>query len=176
MKKHTLKSMFVTCLGIIIFLWGNVVMANMDIYSAKNDVLMKADSVPGIRFLSGEQSKSLKINTAPVSNPVPLIVGTYWECHINSQEFEICRFKIVVCNDDQSFCVDVNGDRKKPSVKFLPRTVSESLDITKIPTTKPTPLSVGTYWDCRLTDQGLETCEIIIVICSEDQSICTQLP
>ena len=67
-----------------------------------------ADTIPSVSILPPEISKSLKIARIPTNRPIPLIVGTYWNCAVNAQDFEICRFKIVVCTDDQSLCTQVN--------------------------------------------------------------------
>ena len=59
-----------------------------------------------VRVLPPETSRSLKIARTPLPPAVPIIVGTYWSCTMNSG-FETCRIKLVVCTDDQSQCVEV---------------------------------------------------------------------
>lgn len=61
----------------------------------------------GVVVLPEKVSKSLEIARVPTSRPVPFIIGTYWSCRVNDQDFEICRFKLVVCDDDQSRCAEV---------------------------------------------------------------------
>ncbi len=76
------------------------------------DYQQAAEIPPDLRqtvsVLPKDVSRSLTIHKIPTSEPVPLIVGTYWSCHINQYDFEICRIKIVVCNDDQTSCVEVD--------------------------------------------------------------------
>jgi hypothetical protein len=59
-----------------------------------------------VRALPPEVSRSLKIARTPMP-PSPLIVGTYWSCHKHDSGFDICRIKLVVCTDDQQYCVEV---------------------------------------------------------------------
>lgn len=175
MNKLILKVLLVVSFGSVTILGGNTVAADL-----VNNVKPSATStitgtVPDITFLSREVSRSLKITPIPTSKPIPLIVGTYWNCHTNSQNFEICRIKVVVCEDDQSFCVDVNGKQDGISnITFLPREESKLLDITLIPTSDPIPLVVGTYWSCSINAQDFEICRIKIVVCS-DNGLCTNI-
>lgn len=67
-------------------------------------------------------------------------------------------------------------DTGSGGVTFLPRDVSQSLQISRIPTSEPVPLIVGTYWNCDINDQGFEICDTITVVCNDDQSFCTQIP
>jgi len=75
---------------------------------AQSDAI-KTDEKSGPRFqmLPPEVSRSLKISRLPTDKPMPLIIGTYWDCAINSQGFEICNTLIVVCDDDQEFCTTI---------------------------------------------------------------------
>ena len=59
-----------------------------------------------VRALTPEVSSKLKIARTPMP-PSPLIVGTYWACSTHSSGHEICRIKLVVCTDDQQYCVEV---------------------------------------------------------------------
>lgn len=59
-----------------------------------------------IRVLPPEVSRALKLARTPLP-PSPLIVGTYWACSTHSSGHEICRIKLVVCTDDQKYCVEV---------------------------------------------------------------------
>ena len=102
------KPLLVVCLGILLLTGGTASAADKDKYRRHDAVPTRADSIPSIAFLPRDVSKSLKITTVPTSRPVPLIVGTYWNCRENAQDVEICRIKIVVCTDDQSFCTQVN--------------------------------------------------------------------
>ncbi len=138
-------------------------------------VTTKTDtSVPKVTFLSREVAKSLDITPIPTSEPVPLIVGTYWNCHINEHDFEICRLKLVVCNDDQSFCVDVNAKQEDPSkITFFRQGQRDLPKITRIPSSDPVPLIVGTYWNCHINEYDFEICRFKIVVCEDDGSFCT---
>lgn len=134
----------------------------------------KDASVPQVTFLSREVAKSLDITPIPASEPVPLIVGTYWSCHINAYDLEICRIKLVVCNDDQTFCVDVNAKQEDLSKITFFRQGERSLPkITQIPSSDPVPLIIGTYWNCRVNDQDFNICRLKIVVCEDDGSFCT---
>jgi hypothetical protein len=59
-----------------------------------------------VRALSPEVSRALKLARTPMP-PSPLIVGTYWVCNTHSSGHDICRIKLVVCTDDQQYCVEV---------------------------------------------------------------------
>jgi hypothetical protein len=59
-----------------------------------------------VRALTPEVSRALKLARTPMP-PSPLIVGTYWACNTHSSGHEICRIKLVVCTDDQQYCVEV---------------------------------------------------------------------
>ena len=72
--------------------------------------------------------------------------------------------------------VRLRGVDTIPSVIFLPEEVSWSLDISRVPTSKPIPLLVGTYWNCLTNDEGFETCDITLVVCTREQDFCTQVP
>lgn len=62
------------------------------------------------------------------------------------------------------------------TVRLLPRSVSQSLKILKVPTPEPIPLIVGTYWQCFDAPGDFEVCEPVLVVCTNDQSFCTQVP
>ena len=176
MNNLILKIFLAVSLGIVTQLGGSAIAADIVKDGKQSAISTKIGTVPDITFLSREESKSLKITPIPTSEPIPLIVGTYWNCHVNAQDFEICRIKIVVCKDDQSFCVDVNGKQSGvPSITFLPREKSKSLEITPVPTSKPIPLIVGTYWSCHINAQDLEICRIKIVVCEDDGGSCTSI-
>ncbi len=59
-----------------------------------------------VRALTPEVSRALKIARTPLP-PSPLIVGTYWSCKTHGSGFEVCRIKLVVCTNDQQYCVEV---------------------------------------------------------------------
>ena len=107
MSRPTTKFFIVFCLSMAIILGGKVIAADKGKYGKEEIVPVNAVSTPIVRFLPGKISKSLKISRVPTSEPIPLIVGTYWNCDINSQGFEICDTLTVVCTDDQSFCTEI---------------------------------------------------------------------
>lgn len=57
-----------------------------------------------IKVLPPDVSRSLVITRMPTSHPVPLLVGVYWSCDYGAVD---CRLVLVVCNEDQSRCVEV---------------------------------------------------------------------
>lgn len=175
MRKPTLKIFFLICIAIMVLLNGNAIAAVEVGLGKQSDVIMKTDTMPVITFLSREMSRSLKITPITTLEPIPLLVGTYWNCRVNAQNFEICRIKIVVCEDDQSFCVDVNSRKNNlKDITFIPREKRELLKITPIPTSEPTSIVVGTYWNCSFNTQNLEICRIKIVVCL-DEGPCTSV-
>jgi len=169
MRKLTVKIFLVACISIVVLFNGNAIATDEFKEGKQSDMSIRTDAMPNITFLSREMSKSLKITPIPTLEPISLLVGTYWNCRVNAQDFEICRIKIVVCEDDQSFCVDVNNKGNNlQDITFLPREKRELLEITPIPTSEPIPLVVGTYWSCRINAQDFEICRIKIVVCEED--------
>lgn len=66
-----------------------------------------ASLTQSVRIIPPKVARSLKIARIPGGGGVPLVVGTYWSCFMDSG-FEICRIKLVVCTNDQSYCVQVN--------------------------------------------------------------------
>jgi hypothetical protein len=61
--------------------------------------------------------------------------------------------------------------------KILPRKVSEALELTLAPTSKPTPLIFGHYWRCiNPKNSEFESCEPVLVVCTDDQSMCAETP
>ena len=60
-----------------------------------------------ITVLPPDVSARLDIFTIPTREPTPIVIGTFWDCKINAQDFEVCDFKIVVCTDDRRFCATV---------------------------------------------------------------------
>ncbi len=176
MSKLTLKIFLAVYISIVTPFSVNAIAAD-EVKDGKESVKsMGVDVIPNITFLSREMSQSLKITPIPTSEPIPLVMGTYWNCSVNAQDFEICRIKIVVCEDDQSFCVEVDSERGNvQDITFLPREKSKSLGITLIPTSKPIPLIVGIYWNCPVNAQGFEICRIRIVVCTDDQSSCVEV-
>jgi len=96
------------CISIPLLVGGNAIAADKSEYEKEKKVVAtKVDAMPSVTFLPREISKSLKISRVPTSEPIPLIVGTYWTCDINDQGFEICDTLVVVCTDDQSFCTQI---------------------------------------------------------------------
>jgi len=107
MKRITGKLFLVACLSIAILSGGNVIAADIGKYGKEKVVPENVNSKAKVRLLPREISKSLDISRIPTSEPIPLIVGTYWNCGINQHGFEICDTLIVVCTDDQSFCTEI---------------------------------------------------------------------
>jgi len=60
-----------------------------------------------IVVLPRDESQSLKITEIPTSQPIPLIVGNTWTCHKGAGNHEFCRLTLVVCTNDQSFCINI---------------------------------------------------------------------
>lgn len=59
----------------------------------------------------------------------------------------------------------------RQTVRILSREASKSLNLTRIPTTEPTALLVGSYWEC--TGEGVfETCNHFVVVCNDSQTSC----
>lgn len=100
---------------LLLFLVLLVFVSPSSVYAADDPTWSDRDQVPpsevsamrSVSFLSREVSKSLEIARVPTSEPIPLIVGTYWNCVTNDQDLEICDITLVVCNDDQSFCTQI---------------------------------------------------------------------
>lgn len=107
MIRPTTKFLLVFSLSIAILSGGNAIAADKNKYGKEEVVPENVVTTPDIRFLSGKTSRSLKISRVPTSEPIPLIVGTYWNCNINDQGFEICDTLTVVCTNDQSFCTEI---------------------------------------------------------------------
>ena len=63
------------------------------------------------------------------------------------------------------------------SFKLLSPEVSERLDLTLAPTSTPTPLIFGHYWRCiNSKDSEFESCEPVLVVCTDDQRWCAETP
>ena len=62
-----------------------------------------------------------------------------------------------------------------PKIKVLPREMSKTLQVNEIPTSIPTPLIIGTSWNCYIDPIGIDHCHQILVICTDDQSSCTTI-
>ena len=107
MNRRTMKILLAVCLGIVVLLTSSVVAGGKKKGDAANGAPIAAGSLPNVTFLPREISKSLDITSVPTPEPIPLIVGSYWRCTKTDQDFEICRFRIVVCTDDQSFCTEI---------------------------------------------------------------------
>jgi len=60
-----------------------------------------------VKVLPPDVSRALQIMRMPTSQPVPMLVGVYWNCGDAGNGFELCRIVIVVCTQDQSQCVEV---------------------------------------------------------------------
>lgn len=103
MNTYTLKLLFLLCFGAIIFTSGTVLAFDRKDGSTS----MKTSSAPKVTILPREISKTLQITGIPTSQPIPLIIGTHWTCHINEYEFEICDMVLTICTDDQSFCTTI---------------------------------------------------------------------
>ncbi len=63
------------------------------------------------------------------------------------------------------------------SFKILPPEVSQKLELTRAPTSTPIPLIIGHYWRCiNPQDSQFESCEPVLVACTDDQSWCVETP
>lgn len=60
-----------------------------------------------VKLLPPDVSRSLQIMRMPTSQPVPLLVGVYWNCADNGHGFDVCRLVTIVCTQDQSLCAEV---------------------------------------------------------------------
>ncbi|MCH9638809.1 MAG: hypothetical protein K0U40_04880 [Betaproteobacteria bacterium] len=92
--------------------------------------------------------------------------------------FLLC-FGAVIFANSSVYAFDSKGDStlmkasSTPKVKILPKEISRTLDIKAIPTSIPTPLIIGTSWTCYIDPIGIDHCDQILVICTDDQSFCT---
>lgn len=66
-----------------------------------------ASMTQSIKILPRKESRALKISRIPGGTGVPMIIGNYWACH-EDLGFTICKLKLVVCNDAQTICVQIN--------------------------------------------------------------------
>ena len=57
-----------------------------------------------VRLLTPEASRKLKILPIPTDHPIPLIVGSIWQCVPAPAGFEECKPVLVFCTNDQGFC------------------------------------------------------------------------
>jgi hypothetical protein len=73
---------------------------------------------------------------------------------------------------------DVNLLVRTPirTVRILPQAVSEALKIDRVPTSEPIPMIIGTYWKCITNVHGFDQCDQVFVVCTDDQSFCTEFP
>ena len=62
------------------------------------------------------------------------------------------------------------------SIRILAPEVSQSLKLTRVPTSKPIPLIIGHYWRCITYFEKFESCEQVLVVCTNDQKFCTEIP
>jgi hypothetical protein len=60
-------------------------------------------------------------------------------------------------------------------VQALPADVSRALKLTRMPTTQSTPFIFGNYWHCEPGDYGLDRCRLVLVVCTNDQSMCFEI-
>lgn len=111
MTLSTPKTLAVLLVGVLVLLGSSLVTADQDqdkSYEKQDRVVACEEaSPPTVTILPREVSKSLKIDRLPTSEPIPLIVGTYWSCVTVHLNHEICRIKLVVCPNDQSRCIEV---------------------------------------------------------------------
>ncbi len=110
-----------------------------------------------------------------------LSFGVYAETTVRDKWIAFC-----LTNNDAGKatdeCLDLVGvwqSRKNRTNRFkiLPPEVSESLDLTLAPVSTPTPLIIGHYWRC-INPKGseFESCEPVLVACTNDQSSCVETP
>ena len=83
---------------------------------------------------------------------------------------------------DTDECLDMGGifqsqQKQNRGFKILPPEVTKTLDISLAPTSRPTPLIFGHYWRCiQRQDSDFESCEPVLVVCTDDQSWCAETP
>lgn len=108
--------------------------------------------------------------------------GVYAETNSSSSDDQWIAFCLTTQDAGKEIdeCLDMGGIHKArknrtKSFKILPPKVTESLDLTFAPTSIPTPLIFGHYWRCiNHKDSGFETCEPVLVVCTNDQSWCVE--
>lgn len=61
------------------------------------------------------------------------------------------------------------------SVKVLPPDISRNLRLTRMPTTQSTPFLIGTRWQCEPHASGFDRCDLVLVVCTNDQSMCVEV-
>lgn len=108
MGNSTSKSVLALSLGMTMLVGCTVIAADRDHYGKASVEPVAPAAIPNITFLPRDVSKGLEITRVPTAEPVPMIVGTIWRCHVNQLDFEICRLKIVICISDQSSCIEIN--------------------------------------------------------------------
>ncbi len=83
---------------------------------------------------------------------------------------------------DTDECLEMGGiiqsqQKQNRGFKILPPEVTKELDISLAPASRPTPLIIGHYWRCiQRQDSDFESCEPVLVICTDDQSWCVETP
>jgi hypothetical protein len=78
--------------------------------------------------------------------------------------------------------VERKGDLelKSGKVRILDRDYVQTLKITPMPTPPYYPLQVGSYWKCGVVTgpwgTEWETCDILIVVCDDEDNECVEIP
>ena len=75
----------------------------------------------------------------------------------------------------QSIKTSATGIEATRTIRVLPQEISRSLKIMRTPTSQPVPFLIGTYWSCSDTPIGTEICHLVLVVCRDDQSLCTEV-
>lgn len=113
-----------------------------------------------------------------------LSFGVYAETNSSSADDQWIAFCLTTQEPGKATdeCLDMGGiykvhQNRTKGFKILPPEVSESLELTLSPTSKPTPLIIGHYWRCiNPEDSEFESCEPVLVVCTDDQSWCVETP
>jgi len=106
MKKLTKILLPMICL-LTLSVTGSVNAENSKQNHNKYTAAAKTSHMPAIRILPEKVSRNLEILRAPTTEPIPLIVGFYWSCFIDSDTgLESCDPRLVICTNDQSVCAE----------------------------------------------------------------------
>jgi hypothetical protein len=61
------------------------------------------------------------------------------------------------------------------SVQVLTPEASRALRLNRMPTTQSTPFLIGTRWQCEPHASGFDRCDLVLVVCTNDQSLCVEV-
>ncbi len=59
---------------------------------------------------------------------------------------------------------------------IIPPAVSRTLDMKAVtlPTSEPVPITISSWWDCLINENGFEECDYHLAFCADD-GFCTQV-